>query len=216
MADLSILDPGLRDWLGGVVVPRFDSGPGHAAAYVELVTAPSQTARRCYGGDSGACRDALSLREITDPATQWYGPVERRALVSAQYHYFLFRGGHGESVRSCEAGSDEACLELLRSLRALAPPLGYQARLTLLETAVRLGGPGTFQRFFATPAGPIGPRLAAAARVSEGSLVGSWRRDVVAARPAPVPLPVWGSWVAFGWVLVFGTFGLRSSRWRIG
>jgi hypothetical protein len=215
MADLGQLDPGLRDWLGGVVVPRFDSGPGHEAVYVQLVTAPSQAAQRCYRGDRAACRDALSLSAMTDPASQWYGPVERRALVVTQYGDFLRRSGHSQTVRSCEQGSDESCLELLRSLGTLIPPLDYQARLTFLETAVRVGGAETFQRFLATPAGPMGSRLAAAARASEDSLVERWRNDVLAARPSPVPLPVLGAWVALGWIVVFGTCGLRSSRWRV-
>lgn len=217
MADLSYLDSGLRDWLGGVVVARFDSGPGHAEVYVQLVTAPSQAAQRCYRGDLGACRDALSVNDMTDPASLWYARAERRALVVTQYGDFLRRSGHGQAVRSCELGSDESCLELLRSLApgALIQPLDYQARLTLLETAVRIGGAGTFQQFFATPRGPMGRRLAGAAGVSEDSLVGRWRNEVLAARPTPVPLPPWGAWVALGWVIVFGTCGLRSSRWRV-
>ena len=217
LADLGPLDPSLRDWLGGVVVPRFDSGPGHAAAYIQLVTAPSQAAQRCYRGDRAACRDALSLSAMIDPASQWYGAVERRALILTQYGDFLRRTGHGQAVRSCEQGSNESCLELLRSLvpGALIPPLDYQARLTLLETAVRLGGAETFQRFLATSPGPMGGRLAAAARVSEDSLVGRWRSDVLAAHPTPVSLPVWGTWVALGWIVAFGACGLRSSRWRV-
>lgn len=216
MADLGPLDPALRDWLGGAVVPRFDSGAGHAVVYVQLVTAPSRAARRCYRGDRAACRDALSLSVMTDPASQWYGPTDRRALVKEQYADFFRRSGHGQAVRSCEQGSDESCLELLRSLGTLIPPVDYQARLTLLETAIRLGGAETFQRFLATPAGPMGRRLAAAAQVSEDSLVGRWRSDVLAARPTPVPLPAWGSWVAIGWIVAFGACGLRSSRWRVG
>lgn len=217
MADLGSLDPGLRDWLGGAVVPRFDSGPGHAAVYIQLATAPSRAVRRCFAGDRGSCRDALVLSDITDPAAQWFGPEDRRALVVAQYGGFFRWKGRDQTVGRCERGSDESCLELLRSLApgALIRPLDYQARLTLLETAVRIGGAGTFQRFFATPEGPMGRRLAAAAGVSEDSLVGRWRNDVLAARPTPVPLPPWGAWVALGWVIVFGTCGLRSSRWRV-
>ena len=219
MADLGSLDPGLRDWLGGAVVPRFDSGPGHAAVYVQLVTAPSRAARRCYSGDRGACSDALSLRDMTDPATRWYGADERRALAAMEYDS-PFAGAHRQeqAAHACEQGSDSICLELLRALPPgrLPPPLDYQARLTLLETAVRLGGPETFRRLIAMPPGLMGQRMAAAAGVSEDSLVGRWRSDVLAARPAPVSLPPWGAWVALGWVIVFGTCGLRSSRWRVG
>ena len=217
MADLGSLDTSLRDWLGGAVVARFDSGPAHAAVYVQLVTAPSRAVQRCYGGDRNACSDALSLSDMTDPTVQWYGPGEQRELVATQYGDFLNRTGHAQALHSCEEGSDESCLELLRSLApgALIRPLDYQARLTLLETAVRLGGAATFQRFITASAGPMGRRLAVAARVSEDSLVARWRSDVLAARPAPVPLPPWGGWVALGWVIAFGTCGLRSSRWRV-
>ena len=218
IADLGPLDPALRDWLGGVVVPRFDSGPGHAEVYIQLVTAPSQAAQRCYRGDRAACRDALSLSDMTDPATRWYGPDERRALAALEFDSpFAGARRREQAAHACEQGSDSICLELLRALPPgrLPPPLDYQARLTLLETAVRVGGAGTFQRFLATPAGPMGSRLAAAARVSEDSLIERWRNDVLAARPTPVPLPVLGAWVALGWIVVFGTCGLRSSRWRV-
>jgi hypothetical protein len=214
-ADLGGLDAGLREWLGGPVVARFDSGPGHAAAYVQLVTAPSRAVRRCYNGEHGACSDALSLSDMTDPATQWYGPEERRALVATQYAELLNRTGHVHGFHACTQGSDSACLELLRSV-SLGQPLDYQARLTLLETAVRLGGSETFSRLLATPAGPMGRRLATAALVNEDSLVRRWRNDVLAARPVPVPLPPWEAWVAFGWVIVFASCGAGSSRWRIG
>ncbi len=217
MADLSEMDAGLREWLGGPVVARFDSGAARAVVYVQLVTAPSVAVQRCYAGDRAACADALALSDMTDAATRWYGPEERRALIATQYGSFLRWKGHAQAVSACEGGNDSTCLDLLRSLPpgALIQPLDYQSRITLLETAVRLGGPGTFQRLFAAPAGPMGQRLAAAAQVSADSIIGRWRSDVLAARPVPVPLPPWGSWVALGWIIVFATCGARSSRWRV-
>lgn len=215
VADLGTLDPRLHEWLGGPVIPQFDAGPVHAAAYVQLVTAPSRTVRRCLSGERSACSDALSLTDAADPATLFYGPEERRMLALTQYGFI--QAAHQEALRSCAAGSDSSCLELLRSLPpgALMRPLDYSARITMLETAVRLGGPEMFQRLLETPHGAMGQRLAAAARVSEDSLVGRWRADVLAARPTPVPLPPWELWVALGWVAVFATGAARSSRWRI-
>jgi hypothetical protein len=217
MADLGGMDPGLREWLGGPVVARFDSGAARATVFVQLVTAPSVAVQRCYAGDRTACAGALALSDMTDAASRWYGPEERRALITTQYGSFLRWKGHAQAVGACEGGNDSTCLDLLRSLPpgALIQPLDYQSRITLLETAVRLGGPETFQRLFATPAGPMGQRLAAAARVNEDSIIGRWRSDVLAARPLPVPLPPWGPWVALGWVAVFATCGARSSRWRV-
>ncbi len=217
MADLGGMDVGLREWLGGPVVPRFDSGAARAVVYVQLVTAPSVAVQRCHAGDRAACADALALSDMTDPASKWYGPEERRSLITTQYGGFLRWKGHAQAVGACEGGNDSTCLDLLRSLPpgSLIQPLDYQSRITLLETAVRLGGPETFQRLFATPAGPMGMRLAAAARVGADSIIGRWRTDVLAARPVPVALPNWGTWVALGWIIVFATCGARSSRWRV-
>jgi len=217
LADLSRIDAGLHDWLGGPVIPARDSGQRRAQVYVSLVTAPSQAVRRCFVGDRAACRDALWLSGAPDMLTRWYGPDERRALVTAQYAGFFDRGARAAEFRTCAAGGDSACVDLLESLPAgaLVQPLEYAARYSLLETAVALGGPETFRRLFATPAGPMGPRLAAAAGVSEDSLVARWRAGVLAARPTPVPLPPWGIWVGLGWMAVFMTCGLGSSRWRV-
>jgi hypothetical protein len=217
LADLSDVDPALRDWLGGGVNPGLDSDRRRAQVYVDLVTAPSQAVRRCFVGDRTACRDALSLANAPDMLTRWYGPEERRLLVTEQYAELLDKGARAPQFRSCATGSDSACLDLLESLPpgSLIRPLDYPAQFSLLETAVSLGGPETFHRLFAAPPGPMGARLAAAARVSEDSLVARWRADILAARPKPVPLPPWGLWVALGWMAVFMTCGLGSSRWRV-
>ena len=219
-ADLSGADPAVRDWLGGPALPGGgpDGDQRRAQVYVALVTAPSQAVRRCFVGDRVACRDALSLApETPDLLTRWYGPDERRALVTVRYAGFLDKGAHAPEFRSCGAGSDSACLDLLESLPpgSLERPLDYAARFSLLETAVALGGTRTFARLFATAPGPMGARLAAAAQVSEDSLVARWRSDVVAARPKPVPVPPWAMWVALGWTVAFMTCGLGSSRWRV-
>ncbi len=217
MADLSVLDTALRNWLGGPVVARFDSGAARAVVYEQLVTAPSVAVQRCFAGERTACADALALADMTDPAATWYGPQERRSLITTQYDSFLRWKGHVQAVSACEGGNDSTCLDLLRSLPpgALIQPLDYQSRLTLLETAVRLAGPETFGRLFATPSGAMGQRLAAAAGVSTDSIIGRWRSDVLSARPVPVPLPPWGPWVALGWVVVFAACSARSSRWRV-
>src|SRR3989442_7795484 len=93
-------------------------------------------------------------------------------------------------------------------------PLEYQARMTLLATAVRLGGPRSFQRLLESPPGPMGHRLAGAAGVSDGLLVERWRADVLAARPAPVSLPPSGAWRALALVALFATRGIPSCPWR--
>jgi hypothetical protein len=217
MADLGAVDPRLHDWLGGPLTPRFDSGPRRERVYLQLVTAPSRAVRRCFVGEIGACRDALSLSNEPDMLSRWYGADERRRLVTIDYLGFLDRGAQHALFQSCSAGSDSACLELLAALPpgSLSRPLDAEARAVLLELAVRQGGPSTFQRLLDAPDSAMGARLAAATGIPEDSLVAGWREAVLRARPTPVSLPPWGLWLALGWTMLFATCGLRSSRWRV-
>ncbi len=217
LADLSSLDRDLQDWLGGPLVPAPEAASRRAAVYVQLVTAPSLAVRRCFQGTHPACRDALSATDSAGRLTRWYGPAERRHLVLTQYAEYLNKGAQASEFHSCATGDDAACLRLLESLPpgSLLRPLDYGARYSYLETALALGGPETIARLLAAPRGPLGPRLATAARVSEDSLTARWRADILAARPKPVSLPPMGAWVALAWTVVFMTCGLRSSRWRV-
>lgn len=214
--DLGVVDPDLREWLGGAAVLGRDPVRPRERAYVQLVTAPSRAVRQCFLGDVPACRDALSLTDAPDLLTRWYGPHERRALVTSVYAVNFSRGAPQTAFRSCHAGSDSACLRLLESLPqgALLRPLDHEARFTLLELALRLGGRPALPRLLATKDQGVAERLAAAAGIGVDSLVAHWCAEIRAARPVPVALPPWGAWVAIGWMSVFAAFGLGSSRWR--
>jgi hypothetical protein len=216
MADLGVADTALRAWLGGPVTPVLDTVPRRERVFVQLVTAPSHAVRQCFLGDLGACRDALSLVGAPDLVTRWYGPAERRALVTVDYAGFLDRGEKQIAFRSCASGNDAACLDLLNSLPlgSLMRPFDSDARATLLQTAAHIGGPATFQRLLEIQ-GDMGTRLAAATGRPLDSLVAQWRAGILRSRPASVALPPWGVWLAIGWVTVFATCGLRSSRWRV-
>ena len=216
-ADLGSDDRGLHDWLRGPLTPAFDIRPVLGRVYIQLVTAPSQAARRCFAGALDACRDALSLTDSAGLIARWYGPAERRLLVITRLSGFFNRGTQQAEFRSCAAGSDSACADLLESIAPgnVPSPLDHGARYALVATAIAVGGPETFSRLLAAPGGPIGSRLAEAARLSEDSLVARWRADVLAARPKPVSLPPWGGWIALVWAGVFMGCALRSSRWRV-
>ena len=216
MTDLSGLDRGVHDWLGGRLAPGGDLRPLLGQVYVQLITAPWRSVHRCFAGDLAACRDVLSLTDSTGRLTRWYTPDERRRLVAGQAGARIRELREGE-FRSCAAGSDSACLDLLESLSAsgVSPPLDYGARYTFLVTAIGLDGSGTFSRLLATPGGTMGSRLAEASRLPEDSLVARWRADVLAARPRPVSLPPLGSWIALMWAGVFMGCALGSSRWRV-
>ena len=215
-ADLGSVDRGLHDWLEGPLTVWLDLTPVRSRVYVQLVTTPSQAVRRCFTGALASCRDALSLTDTAGRLARWYGPAERRLLVTTTLSGLLNRGLHQPAFLSCAAGDDSVCTDLLESLPSGVPiPLDYGARYTLVATAISLGGPETFSRLLAAPNEPIGTRLAAAAGVTEDSLAARWRSDILAARPKPVSLPPWGAWIALTWAGVFMGCALRSSRWRV-
>lgn len=210
-------DRRLQQWLGGLLL--FDTAATRRAAslaYLELVTRPATTARRCYLGDLVACRAALSLEDTADLVPRWYDAAQRRTLAIRTYQGYLARVASQDDLRACAAGNDSTCLSLLETLPPghLLAPLGYRARLVLLAVAVELGGPGAAGRLLETPERGVSARLSAAARVSIDSLLARWLSRVRAARPRPPSLPPSGPWIAVGWIGVFATCGLRSSRWR--
>ncbi len=211
-------DPALADWLGAPLRPAVRERHDRAAVYVQLVTAPSQAARGCFLGEIARCEDALGLGDAAGALERWYPSAgERRALVTRSFADFFNHGASAAAFRACAAGSDGDCSELLRALpgSALPRPLASDARATLAHLALRLGGRDAYRRLLANPTAPMAERLAAAAVTPVDSLVGRWRAQVIASRPATVLLPVWAFAVALGWTAVFAVCGLRSSRWRV-
>jgi hypothetical protein len=210
-------DTALERWLGGWVRASERPARRRAAVYRELVTAPSVTARRCLLGNEDGCRDALDVGDSADVVWRWYAtPAERRAAVARAVPEWATRERSRQTVRACLEGADAACVAELRALpRASVPrPLSSEARATLVDLALRLGGREAYRRLLASPDAPVSSRLAAAAGTRIDSLVGRWRGEILASRPAPVELPPWGFGMALGWVAVFLGCGLRSSRWR--
>lgn len=211
-------DRQLQQWLGGLLL--FDTAVTRRAAsqaYVELVTRPAMAAHRCYLGNLPACRAALALEDTADLIPRWYDVAQRRALVIRTYPQYLARVAGRDDLHACAAGDDSTCLSLLHTLPPghLPAPLDYRARLVLIAVAVELGGPGAAGRLLDAPERSISARLSAAAQVSIDSLLARWLDTVRTARPRSRHVPPWGPWVAIGWIGLFATCGLRSSRWRV-
>ena len=207
-------DTALRHWLRGTIGPLNDSTRRNADVYVEMVTVPWTTAKRCYLGDLDGCRRALGLVPERNPLDQWYDAEDRRRLVAtAAPDDFRFRPAGERAL--CVEGNADACTALLRRMpaRSLEPPLRNGPR-ALMEFALDLGGAGAYDRLMEAPNRPIVQRLAAAARVSQDSLLARWHARVIAARPRPVTLTPAGAWAAVGWVLALGALALQSTRWR--
>jgi len=215
---LEPLDRRLDDWLGGPLRPRIEGSRDFARVYVRLVTAPSQSARRCFLGDIPSCHMVLDLNESDSAYLEWYpSAAERRALLLRFFNDYFDRPATLTTWRACLHGEDADCTRLIRSLppSAIPQPLTTDARRLLAHTALRIGGRAAYGRLVADSSDPIGTRLAAAAGVRMDSLLARWRADVVAARPIAVTLPRWGVPAALGWILLLAGCGLRSSRWRV-
>ena len=212
-------DRPLREWLNGPLRPSWRAAEDRAAVYVQLVTAPSQAVRDCFQGRLEGCAAALDVGASPATLETWYpSAAERRSLLIQSFGDFFNHGATSAALRLCVTGSDSACTGLLRSLpRGVLPrPLGADARFTLVHLALRLGGREAYHRLLVDPAAPVGARLAAAAGMSEDSLVARWRAEILAARPVPVEMPSWAFVIALGWMVFFAGCGLRSSRWRMG
>ncbi len=210
-------DMTLRNWLGGGSVrPSLGPEQERAAVFVQLVTAPSRATRGCLLGDIGSCHDALDVGDSPDVVLRWYAsPEERRGVVTRSLGGYV-DPPRRESLRSCAAGSDSSCTELLQSIpRSSLQPLGGNARATLVDLALRLGGREAYHRLIAAPDAPVSSRLAGVAGMSIDSLAARWRSEILASRPTPVSLPRGGPWLALGWAAFFTACGLRSSRWRV-
>jgi len=212
------VDPALAAWLGAALRPTLHPEDERAVVFVQLVTVPSEAVRGCFLGDIARCEDVLQIGDTTGLLGRWYAtPAEREALVTEAFTDYFARGATAPSLQRCRQHHDDACTALLQTLPpgTLPPPLGGSARILLVREALSAGGRDAYRRLVARPSAPIGERLASAAGMDIDSLVMRWRNDVRAARPKPLTLPWWASFVAIGWTAFFGLCALRSSRWRL-
>ncbi|HEV2672398.1 MAG TPA: hypothetical protein VGU74_14995, partial [Gemmatimonadales bacterium] len=183
-----------------------------------LVTVPSEAAHQCLLGDLPSCTSVLDLNESGESFMHWYAsPGERRAVLQGSFAEYFDRPASATTWRDCMSGDDPNCIQLLRSLpRGVIPrPLDTEAHRLLAYVAVRLGGREAYPRLLADSGAALSRRLEVAAGVQLDTLLGLWRREVIAARPTPVTLPPWGAPAALGWILLLAGCGLTSSRWRV-
>lgn len=211
-------DRALAEWLGGPIRPMLRSKQDQANVYVRLVTTPSAAARQCFLGDIAGCETALGLGDSVDAFLRWYpSGAERRTLLLRSYDDYFNRGATSVMWRTCLAGDDGACTELLRSLpRNIIPrPLDFDARRLLVDIALRSGGREAYGRLLADSGDPLAARLAAAAGIPNDSLLRQWRAAILASRPVPVVLSRWAVLAAVGWTVLLAACGMTSSRWRV-
>lgn len=223
LRDVLTLDPpdsAMRVWLPGKVSPSTLGDSAEARlAFLSLVTAPYEVARRCYAGDITSCRNALRLDDAApDGALSVLATPAERAQQVKILEFRFRRERNLEGLVECRAGDDGACTTLLRSVpTSLLPhPLQTYARQVLVHQALRLGGRDAYARLMRDPTRALGARLAEAANMPLDSLVSRWRDVTLAGRPTPVSMTSLELLVGLGWFVLLGTCVLRSSRWRFG
>lgn len=181
----------------------------------ELASNPSFTVRRCFLGELDWCGRALG---VTGEAPRWdqlYSPPERRLVVSRRGRprndsrwSSLWDGCvEHENLRACDT-----------YLETLNPqiPASRTARASLLAFALRTGGQGSFLRLRQVEAGSLLEKMAKASGMEPDTLLATWRREALKAKPSAwaglARTPV----AALFWIFFFGFLAARSTRWRLG
>lgn len=215
MFSLGYHDNGLNAWLSGNVVPRNDSLLSRDA-YVSLVTLEYDSGRLCLEGDLRWCNGILGLN-AQDPLAHLVTPADRRTQV--RHLESLFRMQRVvDRYNECIADDDAACVQLLRTVTtsSLWSSTRSEGRQLVVALAIRIGGSGGYTRLIQDSTRTMAERLAYASGVPLDTLIGRWRNEVIAARPAPVSLSPVGLMIGLGWIALLGFLGTRSTRWRLG
>lgn len=218
MTGVPSIDRHLSGWLGNVVEPVFDTAASRSNVYVQLVTAGSISARRCFEGNVTGCAMALQIPEDTEFFLTAFDADERRHAVAAARSRAMVDPAVLPTYTHCvDDRVDSACVTFLRALgQAQIPrPLGFEARNLLVSTALAMGGSGAFERLTADSTAAVADRLARAANAPVERVVATWRSDVIAARPAPIRVSMREALLAIGWVGLFAVGAIRSTRWRL-
>jgi len=180
----------------------------------ELVGTASVAIRRCYRGELEWCVEAMGLGETEGGWERWYTPEERRLYIQGQRR--PYDGRDATLWEGCAvAGMEDACRVILQGRDPIVP-FRTEARASLLGHALWTGGPGAFHRLRVAEGRPLLEQLSAAAGVVPDSLLASWRRSVLAARTSAWAGLVRSPIALFFWVILFGAFAARSTRWRLG
>jgi hypothetical protein len=206
------LDATWREWLPSDLGLGWALRRDGSAAVRDLMRGDTHGGAECLGGSVAGCRLWLGLDRDANPYATRYRPAELRRQIAGRY----FATGDARNLaQECTAGSDDACLRLASLGFLPAIPAGPAPRGSILAYVKTRTRPAAVERALADTAGSVGDRLARAAGVSEGSLVGGWRIWLLTGGGQPRvtatlrdALPV----VFFGGLLLLAA--ARSGRWR--
>lgn len=218
MAGQPKVDARFSRWLGNTVHPVFDTAAVRSGTYVQLVTAGAAAATSCFQGSVDGCIAALQVAEDSQFYLSVYDAGQRRAAVAlARSPDVVDPADHARYGHCVDDQLDSACIEFLRGipLPQIPQPLNFEARNLLVSTALVLGGPGAYDRLMADSTLPVAKRLERAANAPLDKIVGSWRSNVMAARPVATRVPAGDAALAVGWVGLIAFGAIRSTRWRL-
>ncbi|HJQ21361.1 MAG TPA: hypothetical protein VJ867_13520 [Gemmatimonadaceae bacterium] len=212
MAALSkSMDPAVQGWLESRLPSDTLSEDAWATLRVDLLSAGTAAARRCYAGSMADCRLALRLDEARDPLVQLFDSTDRRRIAEK------LRGQWWRHWNSdaCETGSDAQCIAALGGMESPFPVSSIH-RAALLSAAMSVGGPGAMQRFMRSP-GTLDDRLRAASGITADSLVAVWRAKLHGSMQASDLVSATTTTASVGWMLLLAgvaVIGAGRSRWR--
>jgi len=212
------IDRRFSRWLGNTVQPVFDTGAARTNVYTQMVTAGSVAARHCFEGALSDCATALGLDEDSDFFLSAYDAAERRVLVASTSARSRIEPAEVPAFDRCvDQRVDSACVVFLRGLdrNQIPKPLSFEARNLLVSTATEIGGAEAYTRLNADSSASVRDRLSRAAGVPIDRVVATWRSEVLAARPPRNRVPTRDALFALGWVALFTTGAVRSTRWRL-
>lgn len=171
----------LRDRMGWFAL-RPDEAPWGEVAR-RLATSWAAAGRTCAAGALASCRLVLERYRPTEAVTRYFEPRDFRDVVASGASNATDSLFYASKAR-CLAGADSACARIVREV-APADPFGGAVRGTLLAHAIEIGGDAALARLVERRPADAGleaiPLLAAAAGVSEDSLIASWHRRTFAA-----------------------------------
>lgn len=207
---LELLDPGLREWLGGLD-PRATIATVRDPLVRDLLNSPSSRARRCLLGALTDCRQLLELGEAGTPRLEAYDREDLPVLIGRLYTDPRIPGR-----ANCVGKRDpEACAELVRQGWVLPPhPVSTRARQSLFAYALASGGAGAWVRLHRSQGLPVAAQLSAAAGRPVDSLVAEWQHDLRAGERTSAAGLGTSLLLASVWGVLTTLFFAWRYRWR--
>lgn len=154
-----------------------------AEAGRELALSWAAAGRRCSTGSVSACRRALEPVPGEDRLDRLFDASDWRAVVTASPLPALTDSTFFSRRRTCLAGNDAACANIVSQLTPPDPFSGGM-RATLVMHAIDLGGRDALGRFRSSTEREPLALLAEVAGVPEDSLIMSWQRRTAVALAA--------------------------------